>query len=157
MGPVMATPSTDPRLEHARVLLAMSDSRARHNLARGLRAEGYEVVEASNGLQLLERLASGIVATLGRGLPDVVVTDADMGGLAGLDVLVGMRRTLTSVALLVLADPGDAQAHADAARAGAAAVLDAPPGILELSRALHALRPPTRWTSVVDVPAIASI
>ncbi len=141
------------RLEHARVLLAMSDSHARHALARGLRAEGYHVVEAANGLQLLERLASGMVATRGRSLPDIVVTDADMGGLAGLDVLVGMRRTLVGVALVVLADPGDAQAHADAARAQASLVLDAPPTIIDLSRALRSLRAPTSWAPVLAVSA----
>jgi PleD family two-component response regulator len=147
-----SAPETQLRHEYTRVVLAMTDSFARRPLAQALRAEGFQVLEAGSPLQLLGYLAHGVIATVGRVVPDAVVIEADF-----VDVLVGLRRTLTTVAVVVLA-PGDAARARDAAvRVGAALVIESPPTTHTVSRALRALEPPLRRSEATAQPATATI
>lgn len=151
----MRTPSpheTQLRREHPRLVLAMTDGFTRRPLAQALRGEGYQVLEAGSALQLLGYLAHGVIATVGRVVPDVVVTEA-----AFADVLVGLRRTLTTVAVVVLSPRGAPPPRGDVARLGAALVLESPPTPHTLSRALRALEPPLRWSEGTEQPTTATI
>jgi two-component system response regulator (stage 0 sporulation protein F) len=74
-----------------RVLLADDDETLRTTLADALRRDGFEVIEACDGAELTELVASGQLRR-GRPLaPDVIVTDIAMPGLSGLELLRRLR------------------------------------------------------------------
>jgi CheY-like chemotaxis protein len=76
------------RQRHRRVLLAEDDEELRMLLAETLRAEGFTVIEAPNGLALVETLVSRLEA--GEQPFDLVVSDVRMPGVTGLSVLEGI-------------------------------------------------------------------
>lgn len=74
-------------LQHARVLLADDDRVLRRTLARAIRVQGGEVTEASDGAELLATLRSATLLPSHEPLWNVVVSDLDMPGASGLEVL----------------------------------------------------------------------
>ena len=83
------------------VLVADDDEDLRSLLAETFRADGYRVIEAHDGAELLEHLRAGLA---GSGThPDVVVTDVLMPKLSGLGVLDALRRAQWNVPV----DPDD--------------------------------------------------
>jgi len=77
--------------------MVIDDSRAmRAILARMLRALGFDVVEAANGQEALDRLQ-----TL-RELPVIALVDWNMPAMTGIDFIEGMRRPPYSSAAKVL-------------------------------------------------------
>ena len=109
-----------------RVVLAEDDLELRGLLASTLRRDGFEVVEATDGPDLLRVIGEEILrAQDGPGV-DLVVSDIRMPGLSGLNVLAGLRRADWSTPVLLITGFGDHQTHAEARRLGAAAVLDKP-------------------------------
>src|SRR5260221_13795769 len=77
-------------MKRLHVLLAEDDPDIRHLVALGLRTDGYKVVEAEDGAQLLERVASSML--FGEGdPPDLIVTDIRMPGFSGMTILAGLR------------------------------------------------------------------
>jgi two-component system cell cycle response regulator len=78
---LVSSPDED-RVE-GRVLVVDDDASLRTSLQVRLRMEGIQVVEAIDGLEALEKLASEVV--------DVVLTDVDMPRLNGFGLLERMR------------------------------------------------------------------
>ncbi len=74
----------------ATVLVADDDPSARSAIRRILSAEGYDVLEASDGSETLELLSRA--ADQKGALPDVVLLDFVMPGFSGLGILRVMRR-----------------------------------------------------------------
>jgi DNA-binding response OmpR family regulator len=114
--------AAEPR--QARVLLAEDDVEMRALIACALRSDGHEVLEVSDGWQLLQSLAT-------RQLPsdedegiDLLISDIRMPGKNGLDVLAGMRWADWPMPVILITAFGDAKTHAEARRLGAAAVFD---------------------------------
>ena len=94
----------------ARVLLAEDDATLRRYLAIVLRRAGYEVAEASDGLEALTLALSAPVAA--------VVTDAVMPRLGGPELCRLLRARADTAALPVVMLTGlDAAAHPTAAAA----------------------------------------
>lgn len=107
----------------ARVLLADDDYELRRMLASELRREGFSVVEAGSGFELLERMGD---AALHDSAFDLIVTDVRMPGVTGLVVVEGLRSsTAPTTPIMVITSFGDAHTHAEAARLGAV-ILDKP-------------------------------
>ncbi len=69
---------------HARILVVDDSVVIRRSLARKLKSIGYDVAEACNGHDALTLLRVGGI--------DAVVTDIDMPGMNGLDLLQEMKR-----------------------------------------------------------------
>lgn len=67
-----------------RILVADDDAAIRHSLSTELRAEGYEVTEASNGRDALSAFE--------REEPDLVLTDLAMPVSDGFEVVAGVRK-----------------------------------------------------------------
>ncbi len=83
-------------------------------------ASAFEFVEASSGLEAIERLALGVVA--------LIVLDLNMPDVHGLEVL-GFMRTHAKykhVPIVVLTTRGDDESRAAALAAGATAYLTKP-------------------------------
>ena len=133
---MIAADCAQPSHSSARILLAEDDGELRALLSWRLRGAGYDVTEASDGQELLERLIEGHDHD-GRHEPfDVVLSDINMPHFSALDVLVGARRCLTATPVILMTAFGDAHTLAQANRLGAAAVLDKPFQLDDLSSTL---------------------
>lgn len=91
-----------------RVLLAEDDGDVRAGLARLLRHDGYDVVEVSDGAQLLEVVAGWLTGE-SPSCPDVIVTDVRMPGFSGLSVIEGLRAGGMRQPVIVMSAFGDAR------------------------------------------------
>jgi DNA-binding response OmpR family regulator len=101
-----------------RILLAEDDAALRDLMAAALARDGHEVVEASDGSEVLDLLAEETL--------DLIVSDVHMPGWSGLDVLAGLSRDPASPPVVLVTAFGDSQLHADALRLGARATMDKP-------------------------------
>ncbi len=113
------------------VVVAEDDSELRGMIARALARDGFEVTEVENGeelLRLIELITAGATAR-----PRVIVADVRMPGATGLQALGLMRRLKLDVPVVLVTAFGDAQTHALARRLGAAALLDKPFDMRDLS------------------------
>jgi DNA-binding NtrC family response regulator len=120
-----------------RVLLAEDDAAMRAMVARALRRDGFEVIEARNGYETLERLAYALV-TQPRKKVDLIISDVRMPGYDGINILVSIRGVSLQVPVILITAFGTADTHATARRLGAYALLDKPfdvEDLLQLSRA----------------------
>ena len=86
----------EPASCRRRLLLAEDDVETRRLLGAALRRQGFEVVEACDGAELLDhisaaanahRLAAGGIAVRSGGAYDAVIADNQLPVLCGLDVL----------------------------------------------------------------------
>ena len=78
----------------ARLLLVEDDRDIAEPLARALRHEGYEVIEAADGETALREVIDH--------LPDLIVLDVGLPGMDGLDVCRGVRDLHPTVPILML-------------------------------------------------------
>lgn len=134
-----AAPAVVPR---RRVFLAEDDDILRRLVASTLRAAGYHVMEARDGLELLSGLEYALVSEHER--PDhlVVVSDIEMPGLTGLDVLSIVRCANLDTACILITAFGDRETVAEASVLGAR-VFQKPFDVDELVTALVELAPPS--------------
>jgi CheY-like chemotaxis protein len=119
-----------------RVLLADDDQDVRSLLARALRDDGFEVVEAGDGAEALERIEETRGAGSYHSLPHVIVTDLRMPRVSGLEMMERLRQTGLDVPVVVVTAHGDAVTVRRAERLGAAAVLHKPIDLDDLLTAL---------------------
>jgi DNA-binding NtrC family response regulator len=117
------------------VLLAEDDVELRKLIATTLRADGYEVVEAANGMELLDALE----LMLSRRLPDAIVSDVRMPLLSGMDVLAVIRASSTEIPVILITAFGDVDTHGEAHDLGAVAILDKPFDMSALTTLLGSL------------------
>ena len=121
IAPSVAIEPYPPR----RVLLAEDDAAMRALLACRLRRAGFEVVEASNGTEALQRLAHGRIGTAGMAI-DVVVSDLRMPGCDGFDILASLQQNAACLPVILITAFGTMATHVEAARLGAYAIVDKP-------------------------------
>jgi DNA-binding NtrC family response regulator len=114
-----------PDIAPARVLLADDDADMREMVASVLRKDGYEVIEARDGFQMLQYLATHVSDDEDSPI-DLVISDMRMPGKNGLDVLAGLRWADPSTPFILITGFGDLQTHMEARRLGASAVFDKP-------------------------------
>jgi CheY-like chemotaxis protein len=123
-----------------RVLVAEDDTDTREALVEALRLDGYEVIEAHNGWELLQYLATQDAQTEPTSQVDLVISDIRMPGKNGLDVLAGLRCANGATPFILITGFSDLQIHAEARRLGAAAVLAKPFALEQLRTVMqHAL------------------
>lgn len=105
--------------EPLRIVLAEDDREMRWMLAGVLRRDGHEVIEASDGLELVAALTS--VAGI-----DLVVSDLRMPGVDGLEALRRLRLAGVETPMLLMTAFPDQHLYEEAVRNGAVGVLDKP-------------------------------
>jgi DNA-binding response OmpR family regulator len=121
------------------VLLAEDDPKMRGLLALALRHDGYTVIEAEDGIQLLEQ-----IRLLVRGIDDagdtnprtMIVSDHRMPKCNGIDALVALRREEYKLPFLLITAFGDRDLH-ESARSLGAMVLDKPFPLAEFRKAVQ--------------------
>lgn len=132
--PSHGTPSHLRKGARSRVLLAEDDGPLRALIAGVLEGDGYEVVEAKDGLELLANIEAALV---GDQRPFfVVVADVHMPGLTGLDVLAILRCSFVAAPVILITAFGDDDTRAEAWELGASAVFDKPFELEELRAAV---------------------
>jgi DNA-binding NtrC family response regulator len=107
-----------------RVLVADDDDDVRATLVGYLRAEGFEVIEATNGLDALVQLK--------RARPGAVVLDLLMPRFGGLETLTWIQRCAPETVVVVITGAVDPRLRDLALSVGAAAVLVKPLALPEL-------------------------
>jgi two-component system, response regulator, stage 0 sporulation protein F len=120
-----------------RLLVAEDDPDFRSLLASALRADGHEVVEVSNGVDLLDALGSSLISGAGARVFDLVLSDVRMPGWTGFDALASLGHGQELPPVLFITAFGDDELHAQALLAGAVAVFDKPIDIDDLRLYVH--------------------
>jgi len=92
----------------ARVLVAEDDVDMRAMITAALRADGYVVFEASNGVELLDAIATGLISRRDEDRFDVVLSDVRMPRLNGIDVITQLREASWSTPVIIMTASGDA-------------------------------------------------
>lgn len=119
----------DEPLAHAqapRVLIAEDDEHLRRLLASTLRRDGFEVIEAWDGAELLGWIGSLLLHPQDGRQVDLIISDVRMPLVTGLDVLARLRRVDWVTPVILITAFGDETVHAEAKRLGAVAVFDKP-------------------------------
>lgn len=106
------------------ILIADDDDDMRALMVNTLRSDGYSVVEARDGAELLETLRDALED--GRLRPDILITDIKMPRLSGLGVLQALRRARVRMPVILVTAFGDESMHVVAKRLGAVGVLQKP-------------------------------
>lgn len=88
-----------------RLLVADDSETVLLMLQRRLEMEGYEVITATDGLETLERLKEASSDQL----PDLILLDAMMPKLSGLEVLEELRSSDSKIPVLMISAHLDAQ------------------------------------------------
>jgi CheY-like chemotaxis protein len=133
--------STVPDFDRGKrlVLVADDDPDMRRLVATLVRMAGHRVIEASDGAQVLTR----IEATAWRAACDpidVIVSDINMPGLSGLDLLAALRCARLNTPVVLITAFGDEETRAEAGGLGAS-VLDKPFEPEALRAAIASARP----------------
>jgi two-component system response regulator HydG len=105
----------------SRILVADDEDVIRRLLVRGLVSAGHEVEEASNGNAAIEWLHASAF--------DVVLTDLQMAGSTGLDVLRTAQALHPKTAVIVMSGFGSVKSTAEAFKSGAVDFVEKPFGI----------------------------
>jgi DNA-binding NtrC family response regulator len=125
-----------------RVLLAEDDTAMRELMTRTLRRHGFDVIEARNGYETLERLAHGLIHEPQIWF-DLVISDVRMPGYDGLNILASIKQLPNYVPVILITAFGTSATHAAAVRLGAFALLDKPFDLDDLMTAVRlATSPP---------------
>jgi DNA-binding response OmpR family regulator len=102
-----------------------------------LRREGFDVLEARDGVELVEQVAR-IQRDDGSG-PELLLTDVRMPRRSGIDALRLLRGALPGTAILVITAFSDEALRVAAGEAGADALLDKPFELDDLRSAVASL------------------
>jgi DNA-binding response OmpR family regulator len=112
-----------------RALVAEGDRLVADALAAHLRRDGFQVLEAWNGLDAL--------SVLRRGTVDIAVVDPELAEIDGLELVRRVRQEST-VPIIMLADGRDEEAHIAALDAGADDYVVRPVSLPQLSARMRA-------------------
>jgi DNA-binding response OmpR family regulator len=102
-----------------RLLVAEDDADLRRLLAVALRRDGHEVIEARDGAEILEALASTLIEPVASPF-DVVICEQTLPGIPGLTVLAGLRSRQRATPFILVTD--EPAVRERAGRLGAAVV-----------------------------------
>lgn len=113
--------------ERPRVLLAEDDPAMRELIASVLRQDGYDVLEARDGEELLDSIGH-VVDRPGACQESIamIISDVRMPSLSGLDVLAALRCAFWRTPVILITAFGSEETHAEAGKLGVLAVLDKP-------------------------------
>lgn len=126
-----------------KVLLAEDDEDLRALICLALETDGYEVIEAADGVQLLELVHEQLLEEHdGLRPPALIISDILMPGQSGLQVLATIRAAEKSIPVVIITGLPDTQKHDQAKQLGAAAVFQKPFEVPDLRMAVLNLLPP---------------
>jgi DNA-binding NtrC family response regulator len=120
-----------------RILIVDDDREMRRVLAEFLEGEGFEVTQASDAVETLERI---------REMPcDVVVLDKNLPDWSGVDILPTVRTLVPGTPVVVITAFGDARTHDEAFTRGAYDLLLKPFSLDDLLDVLNRALDHSNW------------
>lgn len=124
---VRELPPPKPGLAHrpARVVVVEDDADMRNLVSWVLRDDGFEVVEAEDGVGLLRCLQTSIWSE-GRARIDAIVSDIQMPDLTALEVMRSVPQRDAAAPVVLITAYGPSRARTKAEALGAVAVLEKP-------------------------------
>lgn len=121
-----------------RILVAEDNLEMLRLLSGALAKDGYEVIEARTGAELLGHLIEHLLD--GSSAPvDLIVSDLRMPGFTGLEILGGLGDDEEATPFILITAFGGEEVRDEALRAGAAAVFDKPFDVDDLRAAVRRL------------------
>src|SRR3954467_1072870 len=97
--------------DHANCLIVDDEPRLRQILTTLMRSDGFQCVDASNGVEALEALANAPIT--------LVLTDMEMPKMGGIELLKQVRAKYPDVAVLLVTGNADVQSAVGALSLGA--------------------------------------
>jgi CheY-like chemotaxis protein len=134
-------PPITPGTAGSRVLLAEDDDALRRLLAAVLARDGYDVVEAADGVDLVARIEEALATRAARSEPFLVLADIQMPRLSGLDVAAILRCASCAIPVVLMTAFGDEETHSEARELGVVALLDKPVDLDALRAAIRERMP----------------
>ncbi|PYM64001.1 MAG: hypothetical protein DME11_15170 [Candidatus Rokuibacteriota bacterium] len=125
----------------SRILVVDDDRDVRETVVEFLRGEGFDVVEAANGLEALVQVK--------RARPSGIVLDLLMPRLGGLDAIKRIRAFDRAIKVVVMTGAPDPELQRQARALGAVAVLTKPISPPDLLAPLHAAAAPAPAASAL--------
>jgi two-component system, response regulator, stage 0 sporulation protein F len=116
------------------IFLAEDDDDQRSIMSLAQKSDGYDVIEAKDGTELLDLLAMASAVPAMR--PDVIVSDVLMPGYSGLGALAALRESIGRVPVILITALRDNEVARDAQRLGACAVFHKPFDLDDLRTAI---------------------
>ncbi len=127
-------------------VLIVDDERGTRESLRMILSSEYEVLQAHDGAEALERLAAGGV--------DLVTLDLNMPGMKGEDVMRVIRAEHPQVALIIITGCGSVESAAEGIRHGICDYLQKPFDVVQVTasvtRALERQRARTRLAAFLE-------
>lgn len=121
------------------ILIVEDDARVADFLDRGLRAEGYRTQVARNGIDGLAKARELAQQVRAEGTPAVMLLDAMLPGMGGLEVCQTLRATGVALPILMLTALGTLEDRVSGLRLGADDYLVKPFAFEELLARIEAL------------------
>jgi len=125
------------------ILLAEDDKEMRSLLALMLKKEDYQVCECTDGLSLLDMLASFFLPSEEHEHFDLIISDIRMPGVTGMEILMGANELDNFPPIILITAFGDKETHMQAERLGAVALFDKPFDIDEMLKTVHTVLLPS--------------
>ena len=141
------------------VLVAEDDADVRRVVATALRVDGYSVIEAKDGADLIEHIGSALLFGNVRGELDpiaLVISDIRMPGRDGLEILGQLRRSEIGVAVILMTAYPDPALRRRAESLGADAFLRKPFKIDHLRSLVREILAPLSAPSVALAGGLAA-
>ncbi len=131
MMPIPAMPgtATDPTAAApplGRVLVADDDDALRALIAAALRRDGFDVVEATSGVECVGYAQPWTFRGIPVEPPDIIVSDVRMPGWSGFEALRILRAGSSPPPVILMTAFASPEAHDLAAQLGAAHLFDKP-------------------------------
>lgn len=130
-----------PRPGCPRIFLAEDNAQMRELMATMLRAEGCDVIEAADGVDLVDALIRSLTGDPPRA-PDLVILETELPGMSGIEVMRRLRRFDQNTPVILLCAADDPKITAPAENLGVVCVVEYPFDYVELcATAIAALDP----------------
>jgi CheY-like chemotaxis protein len=128
-----------------KVLVAEDDPDILQVISVALRKLGYEIIEARNGAEVLDKILGRLLGGDEGERPDIIIADVRMPGLSGLEILEGLRQAHWPTVCVLMTAFADQEMRAEARRLGASALFEKPFDIDDLVTVVINLAPSPTW------------
>jgi DNA-binding NtrC family response regulator len=127
------------------VLVAEDDDDIRGLIAASLRSDGFDVIEARDGAELIGCMGLPGEQNEAQSRPDVIVSDVRMPSVTGLQALALLRRVRLATPFVLITAFGAEETCAEANQLGAAAMIHKPFDIDDLRAVVQNAVPGDAW------------
>jgi two-component system response regulator (stage 0 sporulation protein F) len=119
-------PQSSERARPPRIIVADEDNGMRDRVTCALREDGYAVLEATNGFELLDHISTSLLVNQVADQPDGIIMALWMPGVSGLSILGGLRDAKWPMPILLMTEALNRDLRETYRRLGANAIFEKP-------------------------------